>query len=632
MIIIIPLGGSGERFKKNGYLKPKALINIFFKPILYYLLDNLNLVNIDFICIPYNLEYSLYNFEEKIKKDYPNINFKLIKLDKNTEGAAETINIALKQFNCDDKPILCLDCDNFYTTDIINLWDKKNRILTFEDTNNKEIYSYIEVKNNKVVNIVEKKKISNIACSGAYGFSSYKQLLIYTNNILKNKIKQEGEYYTSTIISEMIKDNIEFDNIQININNYHCLGTPIQLKQFYNNYPMVSCINNDIKIQKKRICFDLDNTLVTSPKIKNDYTSVEPIYKNINLLKYLKSFNNIIIIYTARRMKTHNGNTGKCLYDIGKITFDTLEKFNIPFDEIYFGKPYADVYIDDLALNCYDNMEKELGYYMEKINTRDFNSLENNSIEIYIKKSHDLSGEIYYYNNIPKKIKDLFPIFIDYDINNQWYKVEKILGINASNLYLGELLTVDTLKHIMNSLKRIQDLDIIDSNINIYGNYINKIKQRYLEFDYSKYENSNEIYNYLINQLTLYEKNKLGKCVVIHGDPVLTNIIINNYEKIKFIDMRGKINNELTIFGDYLYDWAKLYQSFIGYDKILLDKIINQDYEKLMLKEFENYFIELYSEDEFNNLKLITKSLLFSLIPLHHNELCYQYYNLINTF
>ena len=41
----------------------------------------------------------------------------------------------------------------------------------------------------------------------------------------------------------------------------------------------------------------------------------------------------IIIIYTARRMKTHKGNVGKITADIGKITFDTLEKFNIPYDD-----------------------------------------------------------------------------------------------------------------------------------------------------------------------------------------------------------------------------------------------------------------------------------------------------------
>ena len=49
MIIIIPLGGIGARFKKSGYNKPKALIKLFGKPILYYLLDNLNLEDIDLI-------------------------------------------------------------------------------------------------------------------------------------------------------------------------------------------------------------------------------------------------------------------------------------------------------------------------------------------------------------------------------------------------------------------------------------------------------------------------------------------------------------------------------------------------------------------------------------------------------
>ena len=63
MIILIPLGGIGKRFKDNRYKRPKALINIFGKPILYYLLDNLNLKKIEFVYIPYNLENSNYNFE-----------------------------------------------------------------------------------------------------------------------------------------------------------------------------------------------------------------------------------------------------------------------------------------------------------------------------------------------------------------------------------------------------------------------------------------------------------------------------------------------------------------------------------------------------------------------------------------
>lgn len=31
MIIFIPIGGNGQRFKENGYKNPKALINIYKK-------------------------------------------------------------------------------------------------------------------------------------------------------------------------------------------------------------------------------------------------------------------------------------------------------------------------------------------------------------------------------------------------------------------------------------------------------------------------------------------------------------------------------------------------------------------------------------------------------------------------
>jgi hypothetical protein len=187
----------------------------------------------------------------------------------------------------------------------------------------------------------------------------------------------------------------------------------------------------------------------------------------------------------------------------------------------------------------------------------------------------------------------------------------------------------------MNTIKRIQNIDFEINelhDLNIYENYSNKIKKRFSEYDYSKFEKSNELYNYFIEKLSDYENNNKGKCVIIHGDFVMTNIIINTFGKIKLIDMRGKIGNKLTIYGDYLYDWAKLYQSLIGYDKILMNKYISDKYEKYMIDIFENYFIQLYSSDSLENLKIITKSLLFSLIPLHDNELCLKYYNLCFNF
>jgi capsule biosynthesis phosphatase len=628
MIIIIPIGGIGQRFKENGYKNPKALINIYGKPIITYLLDNLNTDNIDYIFIPYNKEYKQYRFEDFLIKNYPNIHFKFYCLENNTRGAAETINIGINKLNEErDIPVLCLDSDNFYTCDIISQWNGENSVFSFEDENKNPIYSYVKTnENNEIIDIKEKDKISNNACTGAYGFRSINDLKKYTSKIIEENITQKLEFYTSGVIKQMISEGQTFKNQTILRSSFICLGTPLQLKFFYNNYPYKNCFSNEVVIKNKRICFDLDNTLVTFPTIVNDYRSVKPIQKNIDFLKYLKKFGNTIIIYTARRMKTHNGNIGKINADIGKITFETLDDFNIPYDELYFGKPYADFYIDDLALNCFDDLEKEMGYYNNKIEPRDFHTINSGSFDTIIKNG-DLKGENYYYENIPHYLKDMFPLKISGNSKN--IVIEKIHGLTVTDLYLSEMLTKDTLTHILNSINRIQNCDIINDDINIYDNYASKLINRYKSFDYSIFENSESIYESILVKLQCYEKNNLGKKKVIHGDPVFTNIMINTYGKIKFIDMRGKVGDKLTIYGDWLYDWAKIYQSIIGYDEILLSKIIDTNYKENIISIFKNYFIDKFSDKDFENLKIITKSLIFTLIPLHNNEKCIKYYKLL---
>ena len=84
--------------------------------------------------------------------------------------------------------------------------------------------------------------------------------------------------------------------------------------------------------------------------------------------------------------------------------------------------------------------------------------------------------------------------------------------------------------------------------------------------------------------------------------------------------MRGQQGYTLTLAGDYLYDWAKLYQSLIGYDEILENRKINKEYKDDLINYFKEEFIKRFDEKTFNNLQIITQSLLFTLIPLHNNE------------
>ena len=624
MIIFIPLGSTDNDFINSGYKNPKALINIHGKPLIFYLLDNLDINNDHKIIIPYNSIYSKHNFEQKLINNYPNFHFIFFQINQITYSPCHTIFLCLSNISWIDEPVLFIDCNCFYQINIIQLWNKNNMVFYFDEQSNSTLYSYIKDDNNIIHSIHEKNIISNKACTGAYGFNSIKIFF----DTLQNMIMTSNVLYISNVINQLINQNTFFLSKKITLCDWHYLKTPIQFKIFINNLPKISCIDNSVISKPNRISFNFDNSLFffkNSDQI--DIHNPNPNYEIINLLKYLHKFNNTIIIQTSFSISNNN-------YNNGKLVFDILEKFNIPFHEIYFGKPCADYFIDSQSINTNENIELLLGYHLKKIVPRDFNQIDDSSINVITKKSNDLSGEIFYYNNIPNDIKDLFPVLFDFCPQNKWYKIEKIIGVTANYLYINQDLTHDNLKHIMNSINRIQSINIpphTKKNINIYSNYSLKLINRYKNYNYTKFNNHQQIYQSILDSLNHYENNNLGTLKCIHGDPVLTNILLNKHDKIKFIDMRGKVGNTLTIYGDWLYDWSKLYQSLIGYDKILMEKNIDLNYEKNLILFFENYFIKLYSQNDLINLKIITKSLLFTLIPLHDNDKCQLYFNLISN-
>ena len=240
MIIIIPLGGTGQRFKKNGYELPKALIEVDGISILYYLLMNLNLKNVNFVYIPYNKEYKNYNFEVKLENKFPEIEFKFLCLEEDTRGAAETLNIALKNLDAFhlDCPILSLDSDSFYKVDVIEKWNGKNCVFSIIDKEDDAKYSYVlidNINNQCIIDIKEKVKISDYACTGAYGFESVDVLIKFTDLMIENNSKQKNEFYTSGVIKMMIEKNHNFKNMMINSKDFISLGTPKQVNDYLKN-------------------------------------------------------------------------------------------------------------------------------------------------------------------------------------------------------------------------------------------------------------------------------------------------------------------------------------------------------------------------------------------------------------
>jgi capsule biosynthesis phosphatase len=366
------------------------------------------------------------------------------------------------------------------------------------------------------------------------------------------------------------------------------------------------------------VCFDLDNTLVTYPQTSGDYSTVQPIEPMINLARKMKSEGHIIIIHTARRMKTHAHNVGAVCRDIGKITFDTLENFKIPCDEIIFGKPYADIYIDDRAVNPYIQDVSTLGYVNPVIPSIPMNSLlpnKHNTITATgsIVTKHGvhsfMRGEAYYYQSIPKNsnISTYFTDFIDY--TEGCLRTKYIVGVPLYTLYKEGLLSNERIYKIFDFVDLLHNRrDKINITMdNVRRNYIDKLKIRFQNTEDYPFENARSVQTQCLEGLETYLLNDVNIVSFIHGDLWFSNMIEEySTNTIKVIDMKGVVDGILTTSGDKLYDYGKLYQSFLGYDCVLNNEDFPKNKDVLL-----GYFIEHLQKRNISieNLRHVTFSL-----------------------
>lgn len=111
----------------------------------------------------------------------------------------------------------------------------------------------------------------------------------------------------------------------------------------------------------KRIVFDLDNTLCVTHN--RDYANAEPRHDVIGRLRTLRNEGFEIVIATSRNVNTHAGNLGKINVHTLPVILDWLKRHEIPFDEIYVGKPWCGdegFYVDDRAVRPSELLQHSL--------------------------------------------------------------------------------------------------------------------------------------------------------------------------------------------------------------------------------------------------------------------------------
>lgn len=103
----------------------------------------------------------------------------------------------------------------------------------------------------------------------------------------------------------------------------------------------------------KVLAFDIDGVICQTAG--SDYQNSKPKIKAIKKINDLYNQGNKIIIFTARFMGRTDNNYEKA-YALGyDFTLKQLNRWNVKFNKLIFGKPSFDLLIDDKAFNYSEN-------------------------------------------------------------------------------------------------------------------------------------------------------------------------------------------------------------------------------------------------------------------------------------
>lgn len=344
MQVIILCGGAGTRFN-NVYPKPLNLV--FAHPMIYHVLNKLRVfTNIIFV---YNIALDAFGFKQYLINTFKGINFTFIPITFQTRGPAETLLLGLKSINCSGQ-LLVLDNDNIYEGLDPSTLPKGNFIVYNRNPTGLTHYSFVCFDDHNVVTAIEERNaISDWVCMGGWGFEN----VITCREFCRQLILQEtDETYLSQVFKGMVSAGLKVDSHYLP--GAFSLGTEKDI------------LLNGAKLDKVklRVCFDLDNTLVSWPTQYKDYSSVQRLDKMADFARHLRAEGHEVVIYTARNTVTQGHNVGKVVKNIGLVTLQSLKDLGIEYDEIHFGKPFADIYIDDKAFNAFDyDLMRQIGFF-----------------------------------------------------------------------------------------------------------------------------------------------------------------------------------------------------------------------------------------------------------------------------
>jgi dTDP-glucose pyrophosphorylase len=236
--IVIPMSGRGQRFVDAGYKLPKPFIPVNGKPMIQQVIENLWLplkepYKLIFLCLSDFLKEHGDKFKS-IVEQYNN-DFEIIEVKEVTEGAACTVLLSEHLINNNDELVIA-NCDQlvedraFLYHSISHFRQKKSDggIICF--LNDSPKWSYCRLSGEKIIEVIEKQVISNIATIGVYYYKKGSDFVEAAKRMISNNDRVKNEFYVCPVYNYLIADNKTI--LPYMINDMIGLGTPSDLEHY----------------------------------------------------------------------------------------------------------------------------------------------------------------------------------------------------------------------------------------------------------------------------------------------------------------------------------------------------------------------------------------------------------------
>ena len=226
--LIMPMGGAGSRFFKDGFVVPKPLIKINGRPFLYWstmsIKKYVNIADLTFVVLREHVDN--FRIDEEIYRWFPDA--RIVVIPELLPGAVMTCLEGLREIN-DDLPILFNDCDHMFRCATFNKainsgkWNFDGALLTFPSEQPQ--FSYIRFgENGAISGTVEKEVVSDQAICGAYVVRNAKIFRAAAEQYLTEC--NYSEYFVSGIYNVLCREGREVCHYQVD---FHVpFGTPAE--------------------------------------------------------------------------------------------------------------------------------------------------------------------------------------------------------------------------------------------------------------------------------------------------------------------------------------------------------------------------------------------------------------------